>query len=588
MPKIIHNGFALLLLLSLGNSSGNYAAASATATAARAQLKQTTRESQFARRSLDEGGTGILQKMIVENGTVTMELDLNRVNGIRSARQGAVRVQFAVAAKSFFSILVFNDLLRGPEQGSMALIPQQSIVLPSLLGASIKQLIVEKLPSGQQFDLAVRDAKTSFAFFNIEGHEYDYDAPAQLLSIHGGRLLISNEFAKALGRPADASVVAGKISVGAAMQPVEVTQLVNGEIKSVVMPPLGSANGRETPTLVPGPDVIVGELPEMAQYGNDTVNHLVGLGVGTTSCNAGDQPLDWFALSNTDHPVIPQNFYRMSGGATNDDRFEQIGQSWLKHAFTALEGNACNFGCNTSGCTTGTHLCPGCSDPYGSSLNASQGGIGSRAWVNPFTGVFPSGANNHGGHTHTGTSHRLTIASSDLDPAQNTGATYFAEGQYITPHEYTWCQQNPGQCNMYNNASYRQFTVSGSGDSYSFSPLGSTVRMQPAIMAWTGATISNMLQPDPGNDGVFFVGYKVTGPNNGVWHYEYAIYNENLDRAIQSFEVLFVDFQPIVNNVGFHGPPQEPGWANDGTFNNQGYRSQPWAVTQVVNSIPGK
>src|SRR6266481_1543906 len=116
--------------------------------------------------SLDESGSGTLQKMIVENGTVTMELDLNRVNGIRSAGQGAVRVQFAVAAKSFFSILVFNDLLRGPEQGSMALIPQQSIVLPSLLGASINQLIVEKLPSGQQFDLAVRDAKTSFTFFN--------------------------------------------------------------------------------------------------------------------------------------------------------------------------------------------------------------------------------------------------------------------------------------------------------------------------------------------------------------------------------------------------------------------------------------
>ena len=45
----------------------------------------------------------------------------------------------------------------------------------------------------------------------------------------------------------------------------------------------------------------------------------------------------WFALPQTDHPVIPQNLYRMSGGATNNERFEQIGQSWLKHAFTALE-----------------------------------------------------------------------------------------------------------------------------------------------------------------------------------------------------------------------------------------------------------
>src|SRR6266536_5846966 len=192
MSKIIPIGFALLLLLSLRNSSGNYAAQS--------------------RQKNSNAPTGILQKMIVENGTVTMELDLNRVNGIRSARQEGARVQFAVAAKSFFSILVFNDLLRGPEQGSMALIPQQSIVLPSILGASIKQLIVEKLPSGHQSDLAVRDAKTSFTFFNIEGHAYDYDAQAQLLSIHGGRLLISDEFARAPARPADAGVVVGKIS----------------------------------------------------------------------------------------------------------------------------------------------------------------------------------------------------------------------------------------------------------------------------------------------------------------------------------------------------------------------------------------
>ena len=34
-----------------------------------------------------------------------------------------------------------------------------------------------------------------------------------------------------------------------------------------------------------------------------------------------------------------------------------------------------------------------------------------------------------------------------------------------------------------------------------------------------------------------FVAYKVTNPSAGVWHYEYAIYNENLDRAIQSFSV---------------------------------------------------
>ena len=35
------------------------------------------------------------------------------------------------------------------------------------------------------------------------------------------------------------------------------------------------------------------------------------------------------------------------------------------------------------------------------------------------------------------------------------------------------------------------------------------MREQPAIMAWTGATV-NQIEPDPGNDGIWFMGYKVT------------------------------------------------------------------------------
>ena len=76
------------------------------------------------------------------------------------------------------------------------------------------------------------------------------------------------------------------------------------------------------------------------------------------------------------------------------------------------------------------------------------------------------------------------MEGSDLNTTLNPGATYYAEVQYITPHEYAWCQTHPGQCNMYNNASYRQFSVSGT-TSFTFSPVGSTVRMTPAINAWT-------------------------------------------------------------------------------------------------------
>jgi hypothetical protein len=79
MSKLTLTDFALLSVLFFGNNSENYAASSATA--AKAQFEQTTPESQPARRSLDEGGTGTLQKMIVENGSITMNLDLNGLNG---------------------------------------------------------------------------------------------------------------------------------------------------------------------------------------------------------------------------------------------------------------------------------------------------------------------------------------------------------------------------------------------------------------------------------------------------------------------------------------------------------------------------
>src|SRR5437879_3814959 len=72
-------------------------------------------------------GTGTYQKMIGENGSVTMDLDLNGLNGSRSLVARPATLQFAIGANSFFPILVFNNLLRGPQPGSIALIPQAGV-----------------------------------------------------------------------------------------------------------------------------------------------------------------------------------------------------------------------------------------------------------------------------------------------------------------------------------------------------------------------------------------------------------------------------------------------------------------------------
>jgi hypothetical protein len=326
-----------------------------------------------------------------------------------------------------------------------------------------------------------------------------------------------------------------------------------------------------------GPDIITGDIADLEEYGNDGIQ--VGLGVSTTSCNAGNVPVDFFVLPSTDHPIIPHNLYRMSGGAGNADRFEQIGQSWVKHTFGADQLNVCGFGCIPADFT---HLGAGCSDTYASFQNAEQEALGSRAWVNPFTGVFQSTANDHTGHVHTETSHRILVNVSDLDETLNSGATYYCEVQYISPHEYAWCQTHPGQCNMYNNASYRQYNVTGT-TSFTFSAVASTVRTTPAINAWTGATI-NPIEPEPGIDGRAFIAYKVTGPVAGVWHYEYALYNHNLDRGIQFFSVP-LGCGITVSNLGFHAPPNHPGFPNDGTQGGAGFSNAAWTSTQTAGAL---
>ncbi len=533
--------------------------------------------------------SGTLEKMVATDGSAVLDVDMNRLNGINS-RTSIKSFRFGAAPDSFFTIIVFNDELRTPLPSSLKLDAETPLTVAGLPKMSFNQLVVERTAWGEAYEFIVRDAKSGLTLFNVEGNQNEYDAKSHQLRIQSGRLLLSDEYANELGRPSEAGAVVGGISISATMRAIEVSQVVDGEVESSAMPAIGSSETKGIQPAagsVPGPDVIVGDVYGLAQFDGSSGTQ-VGLAVATDSCNAGTVNLNWFRLPDNDHPVIPQNFYRMSGGAGNDERFEQIGQSHVKHAFTALTGNLCGFGCNGTG---GNTLGSGCSDPYSASLNSGGSGrsLGSRAWINPFNGAFPRGdsatsPNTHAGHTHTGTSHRILVEMADLNTTLNSGASYYAEAQYITPHEYAWCQANPGQCNMYNNVSYRKYNVTGTGSPFSFSTGGSTtVREKPAIAAWTGATTVN-IEPAPGADGVGIIGYKVTNPSPGVWHYEYAIYNQNLDRAIQSFSVP-VAAGVTLSNVGFHAPPQHPGWANDGTVSGAGYSSAPWTQTQAAGAM---
>src|SRR5205085_4112824 len=119
---------------------------------------------------------------------------------------------------------------------AMGLITGNAATLPGRLQSSLSQLVSEKLAPDAYFEMAVRDGKTGFVFFNIEGHQYDYDAAAHSFSIKDGKLLISEEFANKLGRPADSGSTVGGISIATTMYPIKITTLLDGAIQSSILP----------------------------------------------------------------------------------------------------------------------------------------------------------------------------------------------------------------------------------------------------------------------------------------------------------------------------------------------------------------
>lgn len=302
-----------------------------------------------------------------------------------------------------------------------------------------------------------------------------------------------------------------------------------------------------------GPDVIVGAIPDVSKYGSTVVNGqtIMAYAIGTTSCNIGTAQLEWFASPDNRHPFIPQNMYRFKDG-----RLEQIGMSWGKHGFTALQGTLCGA-CQAS--STGNYLGIGCSDPYSSGLNGSQSGLGTRKEVNASTGVFP-GSYNVGMPSAPATiGRRLQVNANDLNPALNPGAVYLVEAQYVH-------QQDAASGNDDNNASWRTFTVGTlTSGSYNLTLTGSTRQQQPAIEAWPVYNSQvQVVHGDVEGDGRFILGYYAKDNGDGTWRYEFAVENLNSDRSGRSFSVP-VPEGVAVTNAGFRDVDYHSGDPYDAT-----------------------
>ncbi len=328
--------------------------------------------------------------------------------------------------------------------------------------------------------------------------------------------------------------------------------------------------------LVPGPDItvcnLVGTTMNFGQAAR--VGDIIGMATGTISFNVGTADAIWFADPDNRHPFIAQGLFRLKG-----DRFEQIGQSWLKHAFFAL-GETCNDGtgcpCATCGYQpghgVGDWLGVGCQDTYGAGLNGQQSNLGPRYEVNPWNGGFTwAGSFLSQGHpTPNRIERRLQVHDADLDPANNVGATYFIEGYYVSTDDV----------NHLNSASHRQLSVSGAvGGNWNFGNLTNTITGF-AFDEWKGSRKTVVAQVLPvvehvSPDGRCIVAEKTTVLGGGVYHYEYAIHNIDMDRKVKSFSIP-IHPSTTLTNIGFHAVEshEEPQYSNT-----------PWTVSTTGGAI---
>jgi hypothetical protein len=310
-----------------------------------------------------------------------------------------------------------------------------------------------------------------------------------------------------------------------------------------------SRKGSTTRNLI-GPDVVAWTIggqnnADIDYYGSS--NGIGGYAIATQSCNWGDEVLDWYGGTNQS-PIIMSNMFRLKDG-----RFEQIGlQAFMKHSFCALSEPGCGD-CQSTNCDT---LGIGCADTYWAGLNSN--GECPRSDVNGFTGAYPypftqspSGPSSIRGN--------IQVLNVDVDPAQNAGARYFIEAQYIAQDD-----QQAG--NGDNNASWREIGFNSISDPYVMDSDGATETHagEPAIQAWAdidpSVRLGHILVPD---DGKILIGSKITDNGDGTYSYEYAIHNLNNHRSIQS--VTIPTGNATISSVGFKDIDYNSGEIYDNT-----------------------
>jgi hypothetical protein len=298
----------------------------------------------------------------------------------------------------------------------------------------------------------------------------------------------------------------------------------------------------------------------------------VGVSFQNDLCNPGSIDLEWRAPMLPDHPKFSFLVSKLDSG-----RIVQISDwSYNKHAFLSLNNTGTCGGTCIQPPAGGQQMGVHCTDAYANSNNGDRFYLAPPSELNPWLGTwnpvgsyFDHGDPNVGGAAASDGVRSLSSAQvSAFDVVKNRVTIKEVDLQNIVSGNMFFqiqvVHEGEPASNRANNIMSRPFSLSWSGTAWSTVTLGSATQ-GTVLTRWAGATLNTA--GNGNDDGRFTIANKVTGPVNGMWHYEYAVINVDNNRAGAGFHIP-VCGGAVVQNIGFRDIDQNP--LNDWTSSYTG------------------
>ena len=309
---------------------------------------------------------------------------------------------------------------------------------------------------------------------------------------------------------------------------------------------------------IPGRDIRLQDAFWIDRYARTGAfpNGAQAIGTWTVCCNPGNSPIPFLAPMNPTHAYIQYMVLRESNG-----RMVQISNNaWVKHTFGSSNDPSPCGNCVNPGLSGFVE--PGCNDTYANYQAVDHFNLGPPSEVDPWLGTWnPVCSHFDVGNPPVAPSQQcdgirsldwsqasvlnnaigdaMRVHDDDLNVA---GANFYYQAGYLIPFEADSLRGD--------NLGSRQFTATWNGGSQQWDLADTSTFLQGSVLQrWSGASINS--NSNGADDGRFFVAVKVTGPTNGLYHYEYAIQNRDNKRGMGALRIP-VCVDATVTNFGFH------------------------------------